>query len=339
VHQHIAAWAGDRLDADGVASLVDRFLADPRIVLVSSPARRHRNRDEAAYTTTELLETEDTLLALCRQGRVERGGAPRAPVDTDHINRAIEAVNDRLRANIGDDARLSDEQSELIRQLLAGADLVRPVVGPAGTGKTEAMRAVVHGYTAAGYTVLATANGGRQAEELNERLEIPTQVVSGWLTRLDHSPDPAEAWPAGTVLIVDEATQVSTRDAERLLRYATRTGTVVVLVGDPVQLGSVGAGGWFRHLVAVTPDVPGLTVTSANRVRAWPRFAARSPPCARTCRPTARRRCAGSPPTAGCACSAPARTCSPPWSTIGTKNAAARPTPEPSRRCQAAGPG
>jgi conjugative relaxase-like TrwC/TraI family protein len=264
VHQHIAGWARDRLDAHGVASLADRFLADPRIVLVSTSARRRRNQDEATYTTTELLETEDALLALCRQGRVDRGGPPRAPVDPDHVVQAIEVVNERLRASAAD-ARLSDEQSELVRQILASADLVRPVVGPAGTGKTEAMRAVVHGFTAAGYTVLATANGGRQAEELHERLEIPAQVVSGWLTRLDHSPDPAEAWPAGTVLIVDEATHVSTRDAERLLRYATRTGTVVVLVGDPVQLGSVGAGGWFRHLVTAAPDVPGLTVNQRQQ--------------------------------------------------------------------------
>jgi hypothetical protein len=51
------------------------------------------------------------------------------------------------------------------------------------------------------------------------------------------------------VVIIDEATQVSTRDAERLARWATRTGTVLVFIGDPAQLGSVGAGGWFRHIV------------------------------------------------------------------------------------------
>jgi hypothetical protein len=37
--------------------------------------------------------------------------------------------------------------------------------------------------------------------------------VTGWLTLLDHADDPADVWPAGTVLILDEATQVSTRDA------------------------------------------------------------------------------------------------------------------------------
>ena len=50
------------------------------------------------------------------------------------------------------------------------------------------------------------------------------------------------------MLIVDEATQISTRDAQRLIRYAAQTGTVIVALGDPAQLSSVGAGGWFRHL-------------------------------------------------------------------------------------------
>jgi hypothetical protein len=266
VHQHVAAWAGDRLDAAGVEKLAERFLADPRIVLVASKARRRRNQDEATYTTAELLETEDALMALYRQGRVDRGGPPRASVPAGRVEQAIEAINDRLKTDNADPgAALSAEQADLVRRLASGGDLVRVAVGPAGTGKTEAMRALVHAFTTAGYTVLGTANGGRQAEELAERLEIPSQVVSGWLTRLDHTPDPAEVWATGTVLIVDEATQVSTRDAEKLLRYATRTGTVVVLVGDPLQLGSVGAGGWFRHLVTNTGPVPGLTVNQRQQ--------------------------------------------------------------------------
>jgi ATP-dependent exoDNAse (exonuclease V) alpha subunit len=158
----------------------------------------------------------------------------------------------------GLDPGLSGEQADLVRRVLACRDAVRLVVGPAGTGKTEAMRAVVHALTAAGHRVLGTANGGRQAEDLHHRLRVRTQVVAGWLTLLDRTPDPTGVWPSGGVLIVDEATQVATRDAERLLAHAAVTGTVVILVGDPAQLGSVGAGGWFTHLTATTPGVSAL---------------------------------------------------------------------------------
>jgi hypothetical protein len=147
--------------------------------------------------------------------------------------------------------------------VLTDGRLVRPVVGPAGSGKTEAMRAVVKAF-AAGCTVIGATHGGRQAEELRERLGIPTRVVSGWLTLLDNT-DPARAWRMGTVLILDEATQVSTRDARRLFTHAAATGTVVIAVGDPAQLGAVGAGGWFADLVNTSASVPALADNQRQR--------------------------------------------------------------------------
>jgi hypothetical protein len=105
---------------------------------------------------------------------------------------------------------------------------------------------------------------------------LPARVVASWLTLLDAvdanpTGNLADVWPAGSILIVDEATQVGTRDAARLLAYAARTGTVVILLGDPAQLGSVAAGGWFRHLVETTPNVP--TLTTVHR-QAGPEMAA-----------------------------------------------------------------
>jgi ABC-type transport system involved in cytochrome c biogenesis ATPase subunit len=68
---------------------------------------------------------------------------------------------------------------ELVRRLLSGADLVRPAIGPAGTGKTEAIRVLTGLLHAAGRQVFATAHGGRQAEELADRIGIPARVVAG----------------------------------------------------------------------------------------------------------------------------------------------------------------
>jgi conjugative relaxase-like TrwC/TraI family protein len=266
VCQQVGAWASDRLDGDAIEGVAEGFLADPRVVHLQPTPRRRRNRPERIFTTVGLLEAEDSLLALCRQGRVDRGALPRATVDPATVEGAIAAVGVQLREARGDPgARLSDEQADLVRALLASNDLVRPVIGPAGTGKTEAMRAVVRALSEAGFAVLGTANGGRQAEDLHERLDVPARVVSSWLTLLDHAEDPHDVWPPGTTLVVDEATQVSTRDAERLVRYATRTGAVLILVGDPAQLGSVGAGGWFAHLVDAMPDTPALTINQRQR--------------------------------------------------------------------------
>jgi len=258
VIRQVAVWAGDRLGAEDIERLTDRFLADRRVVVLHSATRaRRRHEPEPLYATESLLAAEDTVLALVGQGRVAAGAAPRRLVDRELLDAHLAAATRPAPGATG--PVLSVEQADLVRGLLTSGDLVRLAVGPAGTGKTEAMRTLTAILTAAGRPVLATAHGGRQAEELAERIGIPARVVAGWLTLLDRVDDAAAVWPAGSVLIVDEATQVATRDAERLLRYATRTGTVVILLGDPAQLGSVGAGGWFAHLAAATPDAPALT--------------------------------------------------------------------------------
>jgi len=262
VVQHVAAFAGDRLDADGIEQLADRFLADQRVVVLHDTGRtRRRHQPETLYSVESLLAAEDTVFALIRQGQVAAGAPPRLLVDPARLDFSLAALARQATTARATAARpaLSAEQVELVRRLLASGDLARPVVGPAGTGKTEAMRALTAIVTAAGRRVFATAHGGRQAEELAERIDIPARVVTSWLTLLDNADDPAAVWPPGSVLVVDEATQVSTRHAERLLRHATRTGTVLILLGDPAQLGSVDAGGWFTHLATHTADVPMLT--------------------------------------------------------------------------------
>ncbi|MDT3446839.1 MobF family relaxase [Pseudofrankia sp. BMG5.37] len=259
VIRQVAGWAGDRLGAEDIERLSDRFLADRRVVVLHDTTRtRRRHEPEPLYTTENLLTAEDTLFALYRQGQVAAGAPPRRLVDTELLDTQLETATRPAPVGAAGPA-LSAEQADLVRHLLTSGDLVRVAVGPAGTGKTEAMRTLTAIVTAAAHPMLATAHGGRQAEELAERIGIPARVVASWLTLLDHTDDPATVWPAGSVLIVDEATQVATRDAERLLRYATRTGTVVILLGDPAQLGSVGAGGWFAHMAAHTPNVPALT--------------------------------------------------------------------------------
>ncbi|ONH22651.1 TrwC relaxase [Pseudofrankia asymbiotica] len=287
VVRRVAEWGGDRLDAAAVERLTDRLLADPRVAVLVDAAsgQRRRQETERLYTVEGLLAAEERLVGLVRAGQVALGAAPRRLVDRRQLTAHLAAVSTAstsgtvgrrvgvdgapgraaapgsagAAAPVGAEALLSGEQVELVRRLLVGEDLVRLAVGAAGTGKTEAMRLLTNIVQAAGRRVFATAHGGRQAEELADRIGIPARVVTSWLEKLGRVDDPATVWPPGSVLIVDEATQVGTRDAERLLHFAARTGTVVILLGDPAQLGSVAAGGWFAHLVAQSADVPTLT--------------------------------------------------------------------------------
>ena len=250
VHQAVAEWAADRLTATQIRAAAQAFLADPRVVACAGDRIRTRQDPDQVFTTESLLAAEDNLQTLYRQGRTDHGAIEIASLAGPAVTGAIATVNARLAIERDDPpARLSDEQADMVADILASGDLIRCVLGPAGTGKTEAMRAAVTAWQAAGYVVVGSANGGAQTEQLGARLGVDAQVVRSWLTRLETADDPAHVWAPNTVLIVDEATQVATRDAEKLARWATRTCTVLVFIGDPAQLGSVGAGGWFRHIV------------------------------------------------------------------------------------------
>ena len=60
----------------------------------------------------------------------------------------------------------------------------------------------------------------------------------------------------GDVLVVDEATQVTTEDALRITQIARRCGAMVVGTFDPEQLGAVDAGGIFPLIAARHGVVP-----------------------------------------------------------------------------------
>ncbi|WP_261561952.1 MobF family relaxase [Frankia tisae] len=306
VAQAVAAWGVDRLDATDIDRLTAHILADPRLAMVDEDTPRRRRDPEPVYTTLDLLDAEDNVLALCEAGRTAYAGrehrligldeleaalaghvAPRREYGAGHVEPRRGHGAERAEVVRGDDADqsasalvvpevrvgtetgttamrtqaaavLSVEQVDAVRALLTSTDLVRVLVGPAGSGKTEAMRLLVAVLRDAGRTVLGAAHGGRQTEELTDRLGVDGRVVAGWLTLLDHADWPADVWSPGTILILDEATHVTTRDAARLLRYATETGTVVLALGDPAQLGAIGPGGWFAHLAATLPDVATL---------------------------------------------------------------------------------
>ena len=54
----------------------------------------------------------------------------------------------------------------------------------------------------------------------------------------------------GDVLVIDEASQVSTEDMLSIVQVARRCGAMVIEAGDTEQLGAVDAGGMFRLLAA-----------------------------------------------------------------------------------------
>ena len=89
------------------------------------------------------------------------------------------------------------------------------------------------------------ALAARAASELQAGAGIPSTTVARFVhpfLSVDRGLD------ARTVLVVDEAAMVGTRDLATLMDKTARAGAKLVLVGDSAQLPEIGAGGAFRGL-------------------------------------------------------------------------------------------
>ena len=83
--------------------------------------------------------------------------------------------------------------------------------------------------------------------------------------------DDGKALARNSVLVIDEAGMVGTRQLARLVEHASTRGAKVVLVGDPRQLPEIDAGGVLGGLAQ---HVPVLTLSENRRQREpWERAA------------------------------------------------------------------
>ncbi|MEJ7792413.1 MAG: MobF family relaxase [Gaiellaceae bacterium] len=217
----VMAWAqahAQGADADRVRLLAARLAKTEGVEQVGDAPLPGR---PARYSTAELIAAERSSLAL-----VERGHAAGAPaVSTDALE---------------DEAMLSPEQQAMLRAVAASPDRVVCVVGLAGTGKTTATRAVADAFRSAGVPVIGGAPSGVAAEKLQDETGIPSTTLHRLLqTEL----------PKRCLLVVDEAGMAETRILGPLLERVERANGKAVLIGDPHQLPSVGAGGLFAGIV------------------------------------------------------------------------------------------
>jgi hypothetical protein len=227
--------------------LADRFCAERAVSVVAD-----RALEERRWSTPELLGVEQRLVAAA---------VDRAQDDAGVVTHA--SVRAALAAHPSVDP--SGERAGLVRDVCLDGTGVRVVVGRPGTGKTYTLGVARHAFQLDGYRVLAAAPTGIATVSLEAEGFEEVATVDRLLVDLDHewatdrSPNGQRSpgrHSAGegplldqrTVLVVDEAGMVGSRNLARLLDHAAHAQAKVVLVGDDRQLASIDAGGGFRAL-------------------------------------------------------------------------------------------
>ncbi|MBF6110456.1 relaxase domain-containing protein [Nocardia terpenica] len=189
------------------------------------------------YTSQAVLDAETRLLDAATTPTAELVPARR-------VDRAIARIQRR------GGPQFDTGQRDVARYLCTCGTLLAVAVGPAGAGKTTAMRAVADAWRADGRDIVALAPSASAARHLEATLGVPAKTIAKLLTQADYGA-PTGVSP-GAMILIDEASMAATADLDAVLSLARQHGAVVRCVGDPEQLSAVEAGGILRTLARDT---------------------------------------------------------------------------------------
>jgi Ti-type conjugative transfer relaxase TraA len=220
IKRFVLSHSGDRQQFDRALSAI---LASPELVKLGQD-----DRGQDCFTTKTMLRSERRML---------RTAEKLAGNSSHHVGKrfAEQAIANRS---------MSTEQKSAFEYTLNGGQAVA-LVGYAGTGKSYTLGAVREAYEAQGYQLRGMALSGIAAEGLQTESGIDSTTIHRTLIDWDND----RALPdKHTVLVVDEAGMVGTRQMHKIVETAKAHGAKVILVGDANQLQPIEAGGSFRGI-------------------------------------------------------------------------------------------
>ena len=216
----------------------------------------YRPPREARYATLGQLNTEEQILATAKRQVPQLVSEATARAEVAKTN-------------------LNPEQADAVVKMLTATSGTVALVAPAGSGKSHTVAVFagiwtrLTGKRVIGLTTSTNAARVLQSEGLRESYN--TAEFLGKVKGSDELRRPVPVHE-NDVLVLDEATQVSTADFAMVQEAARQAGARLNPVGDTQQLGAVDAGGMFR---LVAQEVPAAELHEIRRFDAqWERDAA-----------------------------------------------------------------
>jgi hypothetical protein len=189
--------------------------------------KRENGKEISCFTTMEMIARETQMHAVAE-------GLQKST--THGIKQSlVDAAKGRKT--------LSADQEKMLEHCCKSSGIA-VAQGYAGSGKSYALDAVRDAHEAAGYKVVGCAPSAKAASGLQGSAGIASDTIAMTLINLNR-PKGGLKLDDKTLLVVDEAGMVGTRDMSRLLEHAAIAGAKVVLVGDQKQLAPIEAGAPF----------------------------------------------------------------------------------------------
>jgi hypothetical protein len=205
-----------------------------------------RPPNEARYCTLAHLDTEQQILTAATRAMPQL-------VTAEWARAAAERTG------------LTAGQRNAVVTMLTATTATTALVAAAGAGKSHTVAGFARLWTAfTGRRVIGLATATSAARVLASEGLAESYNIAQFLGKVEGSDELRRPVPLheNDVLVLDEASQLSTADLAMIQEAARTAGARLILAGDTEQLGAVEAGGMFRLLAR---EVPGAELREVRR--------------------------------------------------------------------------
>ena len=228
--------AAGLLGREAVVTAIERVRCNPEIeALILPKATAESNAGMVhteRYSTRHNLGMEQAVRDMAEAMADDRGhGLP------------AQAVRTKVETLLADGYPLSEEQIRAIRFATARGARVAVIEGAAGSGKTTTLRPITDLHREHGYEIVPTAVAWRTAVALGNDCDARPVCVDKLLKMAARG---QMEIGKRTLVVVDEAGMLSTRQAHHILQLGQRHGAKIVFAGDTRQQQPVEAGPGLR---------------------------------------------------------------------------------------------
>ncbi|NUR03819.1 MAG: relaxase domain-containing protein [Streptomyces sp.] len=224
------------------------LIEDPDLLRRAEGVSVFTRHASGLFTSQAVLDAEDRLVNAALTQTV-------AGLSGSFAAAALDGFEARNRT-------LDPSQRALVTAFATDNRMLVVGLGPAGSGKTAAMKAYVHIAAQAGQRVIPLATSAASAAVLGKDLGVRAENLHKFLWEHLEGPHAAVlrggvdvprnrsgfVLRPGDVVLVDEAGMAGTFNLDRLVTLAAHHGATVRLLGDYRQLGAVEAGGALRRI-------------------------------------------------------------------------------------------
>lgn len=212
-----ASLVGTELSPEKLSDVLDQLIASNEVKELSSDAL-----GQPLYSTPEMIEIEKEIVSMAS----ELEQSPWRLVGENSIKQQSKRYE------------LNDQQiNAALKATSAGRIAV--IEGAPGSGKTTTLTPIVDAYRKEGCRVVGGASAWKIANMLRDDLQIESRAIASWIEQSRKGRHPLDS---STLLIVDEAGLLSSREMHAILHMVRESGAKLLLVGDPDQLQAIGAG-------------------------------------------------------------------------------------------------